>query len=82
MNAIGSPGVDQGRSLVSNETNLASPTVDSLEMLIQSCDSFQSSNPSDFAMHRLTEAAVWGGVIESTLMYPTVRSLGSAGCFD
>ena len=80
-NAIGSSGVDPGRSLVSMET-YPSTIEDSLDVFKKSCDGLDLSSSSILAMHRIIDKAVWGGGTEITLMRPTYGSLESAGCFD
>jgi hypothetical protein len=68
-NAIGSSGVDPGRSSVSMET---CPSIgDSLDIEGKSRDCLEYSSFSIFDIHRMMDAAVWGGGTELTLMRPT-----------
>jgi hypothetical protein len=56
-NAIGVSGVDPGRSLESIET-CWSPSANSLDMLIKSCEFFVLSNSSILDIHRIMDEAV------------------------
>jgi len=80
-NAIGSSGVDPRRLLASIEI-CPSPIGDSLDTLRKSRECSELSSSSVLDIHRMMDAAVWGGGTESALMRPTEGSLGSAGCFD
>ena len=56
-NAMGSSGVDPGRSLVSIET-CASPIGDSLDIEVNSCDRLDLGSSSAFDIHRMMVVAV------------------------
>ena len=69
-NAIGSSGVDPGKSLVSIET-CSSLIGDLLDTELKSCDWKVLSVSSIFDIHRMMDVAVCGGGMESMLMRPT-----------